>query len=109
MLIATLASVQSGTESIERHPQGRKEFLDLVSIAVTAVVWGTTWFAITLQLGVVDPIVSLVYRWRCSCRRASKGSDGAPWASRASRSFSGNGCSSEPVRAAVPRRYAPVR
>src|SRR3990172_10944480 len=63
MLIATLTIVQSGTESIERHPQGRKEFLDLVSIAVTAVVWGTTWFAITLQLGVVDPIVSLVYRF----------------------------------------------
>ncbi len=25
--------------------------------------WGTTWFAITLQLGVVDPVVSVVYRF----------------------------------------------
>lgn len=37
--------------------------LDLIAIAVCAVVWGTTWYAITLQLGVVDPIVSLVYRF----------------------------------------------
>jgi drug/metabolite transporter (DMT)-like permease len=40
-----------------------RTFLDLTSIVVCAVVWGTTWYAITLQLGVVDPIVSLVYRF----------------------------------------------
>lgn len=28
-----------------------------------AVVWGTTWLAITYQLGTVDPMVSIVYRF----------------------------------------------
>ena len=27
------------------------------------LIWGTTWYAITLQLGVVAPEVSLVYRF----------------------------------------------
>jgi drug/metabolite transporter (DMT)-like permease len=52
--------------SRKRHPgrtQGRTGILDFLAIAVTAVIWGTTWFAITLQLGVVDPIASLVYRF----------------------------------------------
>ena len=33
------------------------------AIAVCALIWGTTWFAITLQLGPVDPIVSIVWRF----------------------------------------------
>jgi len=36
---------------------------DLAATATCAIVWGTSWYAITLQLGVVDPIVSLVYRF----------------------------------------------
>jgi drug/metabolite transporter (DMT)-like permease len=40
-----------------------RRVLDFLAIAVTAAIWGTTWFAITLQLGVVDPIASLVYRF----------------------------------------------
>lgn len=36
---------------------------DLVAIAVCTLAWGTTWFAITLQLGTVDTIVSVVYRF----------------------------------------------
>lgn len=28
-----------------------------------ALIWGTTWFAITFQLGVVDPIASIVWRF----------------------------------------------
>jgi drug/metabolite transporter (DMT)-like permease len=36
---------------------------DLAAIVVCTLAWGTTWFAITLQLGVVDPIVSIVYRF----------------------------------------------
>jgi len=35
----------------------------ILAIAVCALIWGTTWFAITLQLGVVDPIVSIVWRF----------------------------------------------
>jgi drug/metabolite transporter (DMT)-like permease len=36
---------------------------DLVSIAVCSLIWGTTWFAITLQLGPVDPTWSIIYRF----------------------------------------------
>lgn len=35
----------------------------VLAIVVCALIWGTTWFAITLQLGVVDPIVSIVWRF----------------------------------------------
>ncbi len=31
--------------------------------AVASVIWGSTWLAITFQLGVVDPEVSVVYRF----------------------------------------------
>lgn len=47
-------------------PGGRGEAtpaLDLAAIVVCTLAWGTTWFAITLQLGVVDPIVSIAYRF----------------------------------------------
>jgi drug/metabolite transporter (DMT)-like permease len=37
--------------------------LDLLSLAVCTLAWGTTWFAVTLQLGTVDPMASLVYRF----------------------------------------------
>jgi len=40
--------------------------LDLTAIAICTLAWGTTWFAITFQLGVVDPVVSLVYRFALS-------------------------------------------
>ena len=29
----------------------------------TVLIWGSTWYAITLQLGVVDPVVSVAYRF----------------------------------------------
>jgi len=31
--------------------------------AITVLIWGSTWFAITLQLDVVDPIWSVAYRF----------------------------------------------
>ncbi|PIB35975.1 hypothetical protein BFP72_11495 [Reichenbachiella sp. 5M10] len=31
--------------------------------AVPALIWGSTWFVITFQLGVVDPLLSVVYRY----------------------------------------------
>ena len=40
--------------------------LDIASIVVCTFVWGTTFYAITLQLGVVDPVVSVVYRFALS-------------------------------------------
>lgn len=36
---------------------------DLAAIAICTLCWGTTWYAITLQYGTVDPIVSVVYRF----------------------------------------------
>jgi len=36
---------------------------DIASIVVCTLAWGTTWYAITLQLGQVDLIVSVVYRF----------------------------------------------
>jgi drug/metabolite transporter (DMT)-like permease len=41
----------------------RPRFLDLTAIAICTLAWGTTWFVITFQLGVVDPVVSLAYRF----------------------------------------------
>lgn len=36
---------------------------DLVAIVVCTMAWGTTWYAITLQLGVVPPVASIVWRF----------------------------------------------
>lgn len=36
---------------------------DLAAIVICTLCWGTTWYAITLQFGVVDPIVSVCYRF----------------------------------------------
>lgn len=41
----------------------RAKWFDIAAIAVCTLAWGTTWFAITKQLGVVDPVVSIVYRF----------------------------------------------
>lgn len=49
------------TEPATAAPASR--WLDLTAIAVCTLAWGTTWFAITLQLGAVDPVVSVVYRF----------------------------------------------
>jgi len=39
------------------------QWADLAAIVVCTLCWGTTWYAITLQFGVVDPIVSVCYRF----------------------------------------------
>lgn len=38
-------------------------FIDLLAILICTLAWGTTWYAITWQLGVIDPIVSVAYRF----------------------------------------------
>ncbi len=40
--------------------------VDLGAVVVCGLIWGTTWYAITKQLGVVDPTVSVVYRFALS-------------------------------------------
>lgn len=37
--------------------------LAVLGVAVCALIWGTTWFAITFQLGTVDPTASIVWRF----------------------------------------------
>lgn len=41
----------------------RPRLLDLTAVTICTLAWGTTWFAITFQLGVVDPVISLAYRF----------------------------------------------
>lgn len=41
----------------------RHAFFDYFAIALCTLAWGTTWYAITLQFGVVDPVVSVAYRF----------------------------------------------
>lgn len=35
----------------------------IAGVMICAVIWGTTWYAITWQLGTVEPIVSVVWRF----------------------------------------------
>lgn len=44
-------------------PGSRAGLGDLGAILICTLAWGTTWYAITHQLGVVDPIVSITYRF----------------------------------------------
>ncbi|MEZ5959102.1 MAG: EamA family transporter [Hyphomonadaceae bacterium] len=55
------AEQSAATTTAETPP--RAQWLDLAAIVVCTLAWGTTWFAITLQLGVVDPVVSITYRF----------------------------------------------
>ena len=57
-----MSAEQSATTISDESPP-RTQWLDLASIVVCTLAWGTTWFAITLQLGVVDPVVSITYRF----------------------------------------------
>jgi drug/metabolite transporter (DMT)-like permease len=36
---------------------------NLILFTIPALIWGSTWLAITFQLGVVDPLVSVFYRF----------------------------------------------
>ena len=36
---------------------------NLILYAATVLIWGSTWFVITFQLGVVDPLLSIGYRF----------------------------------------------
>jgi drug/metabolite transporter (DMT)-like permease len=51
------------TEALDAAPKAPTRWLDLTAIVVCTLAWGTTWFAITLQFGVVDPVISIVYRF----------------------------------------------
>lgn len=57
-----MSANESATPSTAESPQ-RSQWFDLAAIVVCTLAWGTTWFAITKQLGVVDPVVSVTYRF----------------------------------------------
>ena len=53
------------TESLATPKPGlsRATLLAVGGVAVCATIWGTTWYAITLQLGHVAPLASIVWRF----------------------------------------------
>jgi drug/metabolite transporter (DMT)-like permease len=56
----------SAQQSAPADTVASSEGLDLFAIVFCTLAWGTTWFAITFQLGVVDPVVSVAYRFGLS-------------------------------------------
>ncbi|WP_439473262.1 DMT family transporter [Brevundimonas sp.] len=48
---------------VSRPHLSRTTLLGIAGVIVCAMIWGTTWFAITLQLGEVPNIASIVWRF----------------------------------------------
>jgi drug/metabolite transporter (DMT)-like permease len=44
-------------------PPARFDAADFAQLGICSLIWGTTWFAITHQLGVVAPVISVIYRF----------------------------------------------
>ena len=36
---------------------------NLILFSISSLIWGSTWLAIKFQLGLVDPLISVVYRF----------------------------------------------
>jgi len=53
------------TESLAPPPAGlsRATLWAIAGVALCAIIWGTTWYGITLQLGQVAPLASIVWRF----------------------------------------------
>jgi drug/metabolite transporter (DMT)-like permease len=51
------------TAPVARPPLSRTTLLGIGGVIVCAMIWGTTWYAITLQLGTVAPLASIVWRF----------------------------------------------
>jgi drug/metabolite transporter (DMT)-like permease len=52
-----------GAEAKPAPPVPSTVGLDVASVAICSLIWGTTWFAITKQFGVVPAPVSIAYRF----------------------------------------------
>ncbi|WP_298747665.1 EamA family transporter [uncultured Brevundimonas sp.] len=48
---------------VARPPLSRTTLLGIGGVLICAMIWGTTWYAITLQLGQVAPLASIVWRF----------------------------------------------
>ncbi len=46
-----------------RPPLSRATLLGIGGVGICALIWGTTWYAITLQLGTVATVASIVWRF----------------------------------------------
>lgn len=51
------------TRPVARPRLSRTTLLGVGGVIICAMIWGTTWFAITLQLGTVAPLASIVWRF----------------------------------------------
>lgn len=60
--IISQSPYQSSSRAVPRS-LNTATLLALGGVAVCALIWGTTWYAITFQLGAVDPVVSVVMRF----------------------------------------------
>jgi drug/metabolite transporter (DMT)-like permease len=60
-----LADVTSPSETVPvvRPRLSRTTLLGIGGVMICAIIWGTTWYAITLQLGTVAPLASIVWRF----------------------------------------------
>lgn len=56
-------SLPPESRRVVRPPLSRATLLGIGGVLVCAVIWGTTWYAITLQLGTVAPLASIVWRF----------------------------------------------
>ena len=51
------------TLPVVRPRLSRTTLLGIGGVLICAMIWGTTWYAITLQLGTVAPLASIVWRF----------------------------------------------
>lgn len=68
MIRSALPTAQASPAGRDVAPAGsvvyqRRRMNTVPLYAVTVLIWGTSWFAVRLQLGVVHPIVSVGYRF----------------------------------------------
>ena len=56
-------SLPTESRPVARPPLSRTTLLGIGGVLVCAAIWGTTWYAITLQLGTVAPLASIVWRF----------------------------------------------
>jgi drug/metabolite transporter (DMT)-like permease len=56
-------SPPENTRPVARPPLSRATLLGIGGVLICATIWGTTWYAITLQLGSVPPLASIVWRF----------------------------------------------
>ena len=48
---------------VARPPLSPATLAGVGGVLICAMIWGTTWYAITLQLGTVAPLASIVWRF----------------------------------------------